>query len=213
MGSPMTTCALVAACDFNADDFLSRDAKGAFDCVYAVDAGFAALEGIGRKPDVVLGDFDSLGYVPKADLVEEHPVHKDKSDLELSFDRAASEGFGQVYVYGAIGGRLDHTVANLQMASRFAEGGMQVAFISPECVIRILVGPAEYELPLLERGTVSVFSAVDCSYGVTEKGMEYPLRDAMLSNRTSLGLSNELVGKPASVSVGKGTLYIFHPLA
>jgi len=60
---------------------------------------------------------------------------------------------------------------------------------------------------------VSVFSAVDESYGVSERGMEYPLDNATLTNRTTLGLSNELIGKPAAVSVEAGTLFVFHPLA
>ena len=212
-GMPVTTCALVAASDFNAQTFCKLFDEGTFDAVYAVDAGLAYLEEIGCMPDVVIGDFDSLGYVPLGTNVERYPVHKDKSDLELAFDRAASERFERIFVFGAIGGRLDHTLASLQMAARFAEEGMAVTFIAPDCALHILVGPGSYDLPQLETGTVSVFSACDQSVGVTERGMEYPLDDAVLSNRTSLGLSNELLGKPASVSVEKGTLYILHPLA
>ena len=208
----MMTCALVATCDFNADHFATCDAAGVFSRVYAADAGYAHLQDIGRVPDVVLGDFDSLGYVPDFPDIEVHPSHKDESDLELAFDRMKADGVNAVYVYGAIGGRLDHTIANLQMAARFAEEGMQVTFIAPDCAIRILVGPGSYELPRLERGTVSVFSATDRSVGVTELGMEYPLEDAVLTNRTTLGLSNEIIGKPVTVSVEKGTLYVFQPL-
>ena len=86
---------------------------------------------------------------------------------------------------------------------------MQIVGI--DSVVRILVGPGECVLPALSSGTVSVFSAVNESRGVTETGMEYPLENAVLSNRTTLGLSNELIGKPATVSVECGTLYVFHP--
>ena len=211
-GGAVTTCALVATCDFNARQFEKLDSTGAFDEVYAVDAGYAHLQRIGRNPDIALGDFDSLGYVPRHPHVEQHPAHKDESDLELAFDYACAHGVDEAYVFGAIGGRLDHTIAALQMAARFAEGGMVVTFVTPECCIRILVGPDAYEIPVTEKGTVSVFSATDASTGVTETGMEYPLDDATLTNRTSLGLSNELIGVPASVSVCEGTLYVFHPL-
>lgn len=208
----MTICALVAACDFNAEHFRESYEAGLFDQVYAVDAGFAYLEELGCAPDMAIGDFDSLGYVPKAKRVVKHPVHKDKSDLELAFDRVKLRKFSEVIVYGAIGGRLDHTIANLQMAARFAEGGIDVTFIAPDCAIRILVGPDAYELPVLEKGTVSVFSATDVSIGVIERGMEYSLNDEALTNRTSRGLSNELIGEEAAVAVESGTLYIFHPL-
>lgn len=209
----MATCALVASCDFNREHFSKSDASGTFDWVYAVDGGYAYLEALGRTPDVVIGDFDSLGYVPQSQRVYRFPVHKDKSDLELAFDQLKADGFEDVIVYGAIGGRLDHTIANMQVAARFAEDGLNVTFIALDCAVRILVGPAVYELPSLERGTVSVFSAVDCSKGVTERGMEYPLENVDLRNRTTLGLSNELIGKPASVEVAEGTLYVLHPLS
>ena len=209
----MSTFALVAASDFNAEDFERRYASGQFYKIVAIDGGYAHLESVECKPDIVLGDFDSLGYVPDFPDVEVHPSHKDESDLELAFSRLADYEVDAVYVYGAIGGRLDHTIAGLQMAARFAEAGLTVTFVTPDCMIRILAGPGGYDLPAIERGTVSVFSATDASHGVTEAGMEYSLDHATLTNRTSLGLSNELIGKPVTISVERGTLYVFHPLA
>lgn len=209
----MATCALVAAGDFNSEHFTKSDAIGAFDEVCAVDGGYAFLDAIGREPDVVVGDFDSLGYVPQSQRLHRFPMHKDKSDLELAFDQLKLDGFDEVVVYGAIGGRLDHTIANLQMACSFAEDGLIVTFIALDCAIRIVVGPSVYHLPDLESGTVSVFSAVDCAKGVTEQGLEYPLENADLTNRTTLGVSNELIGEPASIEVSEGTLYVFHPLS
>ena len=208
----MATAALVATCDFNAEDFRLRHAAGAFDFIIAVDGGYAHLQAAGCLPNIVLGDFDSLGYVPVEEAVIRHPVKKDKSDLELAFDYVKAEGFDAVVVYGSLGGRLDHTVATLQMCSRFAEEGMDVLLVAPSFAVKILVGPAAYRLPTLREGTVSVFSAVDESRGVTELGMEYPLDDAVLTNRTTWGLSNELTGSEASVSVKEGTLYVFHPV-
>ena len=212
MDLQMKTCALVASSDFNAEHFARCWKSAAFDCIVAVDGGFAHLEAIGCAPDVAMGDFDSLGYVPEGNLVIAHPAHKDKSDLELAFDYAAERGFRCVVVYGALGGRLDHSVANLQMCARFAEGGMRVQLIGADCAVDILVGPGELDLPACDSGTVSVFSAVGASHGVTEKGMEYPLENATLTNRTTLGLSNELAGQSASVSVEEGTLFVFHPV-
>ena len=208
----MTVCALVAASDFNGNDFRCRMAKGSFDYVLAVDGGLAHLQDVQCVPDAVIGDFDSLGYVPEGERVMRYPSHKDKSDLELAFDFVSSEGFDEAIVYGALGGRLDHTIANLQMCARFAEAGMALRLVGLDSIVRILVGPACMHLPQLAKGTVSVFSAVNVSRGVTEKGLEYPLVNAVLDNRTTLGLSNELVGKAASVSVEEGTLFVFYPV-
>lgn len=208
----MTTCALVATCDFNAADFEARWKAGEFDLVMAVDAGYAHLRAVGCAPDLVLGDFDSLGYTPEGENVIVHPVKKDKSDLELALDYVSEQNYDAVCIYGSLGGRLDHTVATLQMCARFAETGIDVALVGIDCIVKILVGPSRYLLPRLERGTVSVFSAVDVSRGVSEQGMEYPLENADLTNRTTLGLSNELMGEEASVSVEEGALYVFHPV-
>ncbi len=208
----MTACALVGAIDFNGDDFLARHQAGAFESVIAVDAGFAHLEGIGVVPDMAVGDFDSLGYVPKCRRVSRYPVEKDKSDMELAMEKAANWGYDELVVYGALGGRLDHTLANLQLFARFSERGFYVSAVADDYAVRLLTGPDVYELPLLDQGTVSVFAACDCAQGVIESGMKYSLDDEPLSNRTSRGLSNELEGNPATVAAESGTLYIFHPL-
>ena len=209
----MKSCALVAACDFNEADFSKHWKGGEFDAVVAVDGGYAHLEAISCVPDLVIGDFDSLGYIPDDMNVIVHPSHKNASDLELALDYLEDAGYVKAVIYGALGGRLDHSVANLQMCTRFAERGMDVELVGVDSTVKILVGPDCFELPLLNEGTVSVFSAIEESWGVTETGMEYPLDDATLTNRTTLGLSNELVGRPASVSVDAGTLYVFYPSA
>ena len=209
----MSTCALVAASDFNAKHFKAAYDGGRFDAVFAVDAGFAHLETVGCVPDLAIGDFDSLGFTPKCRRVIQLPVEKDKSDLEAAMDRAKTRRYDEVVIYGALGGRLDHTVANMQMCAQFAESGMGVTFVADDYAIRIVVGPDVYELPLLEEGTVSVFSATNEAHGVIERGMKYSIDDETLSNRTTRGLSNELQGIEAAVAVEEGTLFVFHPLA
>ena len=73
----MTTCALVGATYFNEKDFIARYNEGFFDFIIAVDGGFVPLDRLGVAPDMAIGDFDSLGYVPRAKRVSRHPVNKD----------------------------------------------------------------------------------------------------------------------------------------
>ena len=210
----MGTCALVGAVDFNAEHFKAMDAAGAFDFVIAVDAGFASLEAIGREADMAIGDFDSLGYVPRCRRVSRHPVKKDKSDMELAMEKAVFWDNQELFVYGALAKRLDHTIANLQLFARYSERGIYVTGVGDDFAVRCVTGPDVFELPEgLDTGVVSVFSANDTARGVIERGLEYSIDDEPLSNRTSLGLSNELTGMPAAVSVEEGTLYVFYPLA
>lgn len=208
----MKTCALVGSSQFNAAHFQELDAAGVFDYVIAVDGGFASLEAIGRKPDMALGDFDSLGYVPKGLRVAQFSSHKDKSDMELALDRARSMHYDEVYVYGGLGRRLDHTLANLQLFALFSEKGLFVTAVDEDTSVVFITGPDTFEMPAIEAGTVSVFSMNDRAEGVFERGLAYELDDAVLSNRTSLGLSNELIGEAVMIGVEKGTIAIFLPL-
>ena len=103
------------ASEFNSEQFSARNGAGAFDAVIAVDGGFASLADVGCAPDLAIGDFDSLGYVPEGVEVLVFPPEKDASDMELALGEAVARGADAVEVYGALGGRLDHTLANLQL--------------------------------------------------------------------------------------------------
>lgn len=208
----MTTFALVGASDFNAEHFMAAYGAGAFDGVIAVDGGFASLARAGVTPDVALGDFDSLGYVPEGVPVRTFPAEKDASDMELALEEAIARGAGAVEVYGALGRRLDHTLANLQLLASFAERGLSVRAVGDDSRIAFLVGPGELRAEGEAGGIVSVFSLTDVSCGVTEEGLKWELDAVTLTNRTSWGLSNEFTGTPARIAVERGTLAIFLPL-
>ena len=199
-GYVLSTVALVGASDFNAAHFAAHWKEGAFDAVIAVDGGVASLAAVDCAPDLAMGDFDSLGYVPEGMSVKAFSPEKDASDMELALEEALARGADAVEVYGALGGRLDHTVANLQLLASFAERGLAVAAVG------------ELRLPALPSGIVSVFSLTDVSTGVVEEGLKYGLDGVALTNRTSWGLSNELVGTPARIALESGTLAVFLPL-
>lgn len=204
--------ALIGASDFNDGHFLAQYRAGQFACVVAIDRGFSYVESIGVRPDVALGDFDSLGYVPQGVEVLTFDSHKDKSDMELAFDYARSKGARAVSVYGALGKRLDHTLANLGVFAQASEQGMRVMAIDRSWALRMLTGPAQLVLPAREAGVCSVFAMNDEARGVTIRGLEYPLEDAVLTNRTSLGLSNEFIGEEASISVQTGTIAVIYEI-
>ncbi|WP_302964630.1 thiamine diphosphokinase [uncultured Adlercreutzia sp.] len=209
----MTTFALVGASDFNVAHFADRASAHAFDAVIAVDGGFASLEAAGCVPDLALGDFDSLGYVPEGVPVKAFPAEKDASDMELALEEALARGADAVEVYGALGGRLDHTLANLLLLASFAERGLTVTAVGERERVTFLVGPGELTVAGDEAGAiVSVFSLSDVATGVCEEGLKYGLDHVALTNRTSWGLSNELAGTAARISVESGTLAVFLPL-
>lgn len=205
-------CALVCAAAFNAEHFLAHWREGLFDAVIAVDRGYRHLADAGVAPDIAIGDFDSLGYVPEDVEAVTFPSHKDQSDFELAMAYAADEGFTEAWVYGGLGGRLDHTLGCLYALAAFTERGMTVHAVDEAAAVEVLVGPCIYSMPAREDGIVSVFSASDVSRGVSIEGLEYAITNAELTNREALGLSNEFVGEPAHITVESGTLFVIHPL-
>lgn len=212
----MSSMCLVCAAQFDKDDFLVRYGKGAFDSVVAVDGGYKHLQEVGVVPDFALGDWDSLGFVPSDVPTYTHPVVKDATDLELALDYARRNGATTLFVYGCLSGRLDHTVAAMQTLAQASEEGFDVtAFVGDGSALRIITGPSSLFVDpsdsVKSHATVSVFAANDKVQGVTESGLLYSLDDVDMANRGSLGVSNELIGTPASISVQLGTLYVFLP--
>lgn len=146
-GYVLSTVALVGASDFNAAHFAAHWKEGAFDAVIAVDGGFASLAAVDCAPDLAMGDFDSLGYVPEGMSVKAFSPEKDASDMELALEEALARGADAVEVYGALGGRLDHTVANLQLLASFAERGSLWPQWGSASVSRFSSAPASCAFP------------------------------------------------------------------
>lgn len=186
-----------------------------FDGVYAVDGGFAELQKRGIVPDAVFGDFDSLGAVPQHPCVFEYDTHKDFTDMDLAIGHAEQQGFEELVICDAFMGRLDHSLGNLQLLIQAAVRGTCAWGIGEETVIAPLVAPGPFcSLTFAEGawGTCSVISHSDVSHGISEEGLEWELDGATATNRALWGISNELIGKPARISVEEGSLWVIFPL-
>ena len=96
-------CYIVGACPPGEIRF----APGRPAFVIAADKGLVHLEAQGIRPDLIVGDFDSLGRVPAGDNILRHPVEKDDTDTMLAVKTALDRGMGTIVFYGCLGGRLD----------------------------------------------------------------------------------------------------------
>ena len=214
--------ALVGASDFNARHFAAHQ----FDLVVAVDGGFAHLQDAGVVPDAVVGDFDSLGYVPDAGDVRRFPAEKDESDMELACRIAREAGCDEVVLYGCLGRRLDHTIANLQVMLGCARAGVHVCAVDDDCAVAVLHAangkPAELAFSAIppevfDNGMyanyISVFALGGTAHGVWERGLRYSLDGVAMNDDRSWGLSNEFCGEPALIRVEEGGLIVTFPLA
>ena len=179
---------------------------GGDDYIIAADGGYAHVQKLGLTPDCLLGDFDSLGYIPEGAMV--HPVKKDDTDAMLAVRRGLALGYREFILYGSLDGpRLDHTVANLQLLAFLASQGAQGWLVGNTAVATLLKdGVARF--PAGAEGYFSLFSADGTAQAVTVTGAEYTLSDGCLSADFPLGVSNRFIGEPVSVAVGRGSLLI-----
>ncbi|MBQ9988661.1 MAG: thiamine diphosphokinase [Clostridia bacterium] len=181
---------------------------GAEDFVIAADAGLAVLQQWGIMPDLIVGDFDSLGHVPAGENVTRHPTQKDDTDLMLAVRTGLARGYKRFLLCGALGGRLDHTMANIQTLLFLAEQGAQGFLVGEnECLTVIRNGAVTFKAAAV--GTISVFAVGGPAGGVSLCGLRYSLENAALTPGFPLGVSNAFIGWPATVKVAQGSLLIY----
>lgn len=174
--------------------------------VIAADRGLDYALAAGITPDLVVGDFDSAKTeIPSGiQCVRVSPI-KDDTDAALAAELAVKKGFRELRFLCALGGRLDHSIANIQLLyglKKHGENGImygdntELFLAYDECV----------EIPRFD-GFVSVFSyTADCI--VSEQGMKYPLTEKLLTNDLTLGVSNEITEETARITVHSGTALI-----
>lgn len=184
------------------------------DYVIAVDGGLLYCEMLGITPNLVIGDFDSmdentikrLSEFPKEKIMA-LPREKDDTDMMAALRYALEIGIGEFRIYAASGGRLSHTIANIQCLKYLKEQGATGYLIDGNQMVFLAQNEEISFLESLE-GYLSVFSLAEKAEGVTIKNMKYTLTDAVLTNAYPIGISNEFIGKKASVCVKNGTLLI-----
>jgi len=177
------------------------------DLVIAADKGVLTTEKFNIIPDFIVGDFDSLGFVPKGKNVITLSVRKDDTDVGFAVKTAVNKGYRDFVIYGCVGGNLSHTLANLQIAKDLCESGCSVKLYGGKEIITLLSDDKVY-FDAKKQGRVSVLSLSDESIGVTIEGLSYTLRDAVLKSSVPLGVSNEFIGCESRISVKRGCLAI-----
>ena len=174
------------------------------DFIIAADGGLRHTRQLGLTPDAVLGDFDSLGYVPEGAMV--HPVEKDDTDTMLAVKLGLERGLRRFLIYGGMDGkRLDHTVANFQTLAYLAEHGA-VGFLVGRDYLACVIKNGQLRFPEGCRGNFSLFCLGSDAHGVSIRGLYYEVEDVTLTSSFPLGVSNHFTGAPAEISVGDGAL-------
>lgn len=176
------------------------------DFIIAADGGLRHAETLGLSPNVILGDFDSLSYVPQGANV--FPVEKDDTDSMLAVRRGLELGYGTFMLYGGMDGpRLDHTVANFQTLQFLSDRGA-CGYLVGKDYIATVIRQETVEFSAGTQGGISVFCLGADAAGVTLEGLYYPLENSVLTSGFPLGVSNHFTGAPARIRVSSGSLLL-----
>ena len=171
--------------------------------VIAADGGLRHTQALGLTPDIILGDFDSLGYIPTDSRV--YPVEKDDTDAMLAVRVGLEQGCSRFLFYGAMDGpRLDHTIANFQTLAFLSTHGARGWLIGRDYIATVLSAES-IEFSENASGIFSLF-CLGASAEVSIEGLQYPLTRGRLTPDFPLGVSNHFVGKQAQISVADGCL-------
>jgi thiamine pyrophosphokinase len=183
--------------------------------VIAADGGLRKAEQLGLRPDVVVGDGDSLAPARLAELVETgvechlHPADKDASDTELALRLALARGASRIVVLGALGGlRFEHALANVLLLALPELVGCAAELRDGRTVVRLIEDGGSLELRAGDGRLVSLLPLSEVADGVTTHGLRFPLHNEPLKQGPSRGLSNELVAEIGLVTLRRGRLVV-----
>ena len=195
-------CYIFGAMPIDSFDFIINKE----DIVIAADSGIINTQKFNIKPDYIIGDFDSLGYTPSDSNTIIHPIEKDDTDTMLAVKLGLEKGYKNFRIFGGIGGRLDHTYANIQTASYVSENGGNAIFYGSNENLTVLKNN-QITFDKENKGNISIF-ALEESKNVNIKGTYYELNNGNLSINFPLGTSNKFNNNKATISVENGKLLI-----
>ncbi len=181
---------------------------GEEDLVIAADGGLVHTTRFGVTPDIIIGDFDSLGHVPTGTEVVKLPVEKDMTDMAAAIQLGRARGYRRFVLLGGTGARPDHTVANYQLLAELAAHGEEGYLVDAYYSVTAISLGSTLTFDADFRGTLSVFAYGGEATGVTERGTYYTIEDVTLSPTCPTGVSNAFTGVTATVSAASGTLLV-----
>lgn len=197
-------CVIVAAGRIPSEDVI-KSRIFYDDYVIAADAGYMILKKAGIIPDLIVGDFDSSD-TPENDIetIVLNPI-KDCTDTEFAVKKAVEKGFKDILILGALGGRTDHSFANITLVAEYKDSDINITLITENQKIYALknetksIAKADIYVSLFSFGSM-------CN--VSTEGLFYPLSNYSLSPYSAIGVSNEIVDNTAKITVNDGILLV-----
>lgn len=190
-------------------------ASGEWDMVIAADRGIELCSRCGLDPDLILGDFDSADQTVVSayqsrlpERFRRYPARKDETDTELALREAFSCPPKKIHILGALGGRADHMLANIQLLAQAVKHGKLCYLIDEDCRIYMTDQPVSIRRKEQTGTLVSLLAYGRDVTGLTLKGFAYETKDLTLHADSSRGISNYLTQEEGTISFSDGMVLI-----
>jgi len=199
--------------EYDDGDFYHAQLKSA-DVIIAADRGGEKLLSLGVSPHFLVGDMDSIDR-DKIDLLRNkgaeviiYPAKKDATDTELALDLALEKGATEITIFGALGRRIDHALANLSLLFKAEMAGVHARIVDGHQELYLLKPEKENRIPAKKGDTVSLISLSAVTEGIYASGLEYPLEKGALALLSPLGVSNVVTRPDPRVRFKRGALLL-----
>ena len=183
--------------------------------IIGVDRGALTLVKQGIRPHLAIGDFDSVTE-SEFELIKESalemfelPAEKNETDTEVALNVAIAKQATEVFIYGALGGRIDHSLANIRLLLQFAKKGMSITLVNQKNALTVLY-PGQHEIKHPGLPYISFFALESTVENLTLKHLKYPLQNYTLAQDDIRCISNETIEPLFNVSFSNGYLLMIY---
>lgn len=194
--------------------FLRRELAKGYTLLVALDGGGQPLYDLGYLPDVVLGDFDSLEpqyqeyFTGQGVRLLTYRRDKDWTDLEIGMELAAEQAMTELLIFGGLGGRLDHTLANLSLLYKAKLNKTKMLLVGQEQLVTMLAPGERVTINPFTGGHFSLLPYSSALSGVMVTGAQYPLHAATIELGSTRGVHNEFLTTPVEVGIQTGYMLL-----
>ncbi|MCI1955341.1 MAG: thiamine diphosphokinase [Oscillospiraceae bacterium] len=203
MAKKREICVIIGSAPMDRDAFQDVDMQERF--VICADGGYDNAQKLGIRPDLLIGDFDSIqNRLPENVETIRLKIEKDDTDTLAAVKEGLQRGYRRFELGGVLGGdRFDHSYANLCVLQYLSSQGCKAVILDGSRKVFLLKG-GRLTLSRMKGCTVSVFPFGCSSCEVTYTGLQYPLRQAILYSEVPLGVSNCITDDMAQIIVHSG---------
>ena len=203
---------IVSGGKFENSEFYREILRGKY--IICADGGIYLLQKLNIKPDMFLGDFDSCnfdeieksGFLDECRDIKKFKIEKNATDTHIAVDFAVEKGFRDITLIGALGGRIDHSLANIMLLKYMLEKGVKGTVLNEKN--KVFLTDKSIKIPPEHGRRLALVPLTENVCGVTLKGLKYPLCDFTLTMGDSIGISNEFTDTDAEIIFEKGLLLV-----